>query len=280
MRLGYGAFMTLVLATTSVGLVIPTLRSTKRTATRLGQYILFSAILADFLTLVLVALLSLVQRHGLGPELLKMPLLFAAIVIVLRSLRLAVWWYPDRFRRLFSGDDPEELGIRASLAFMLVFVGLSMALDVEPILGAFLAGSVFALVFRSRGLLQQQLNGFSYGFLIPIFFINVGLRFEMTLLADLSVVTKALAVVGAAFIVKMLPSLVFMLRGLSLREVLAAGVLLSARLSLIIAVATVGVELGLLIEEDRAIAILLATVTATISPTLFRILLPPIKSEI
>ena len=280
MRLGYGAFMTLVLATTSVGLVIPTLRSTKRTATRLGQYILISAILADFLTLVLVALLSLVQRHGLGPELLKMPFLFAAIVIVLRSLRLAVWWYPDRFRRLFSGDDPEELGIRASLAFMLVFVGLSMALDVEPILGAFLAGSVFALVFRSRGLLQQQLNGFSYGFLIPIFFINVGLRFEMTLLADLSVVTKALAVVGAAFIVKMLPSLVFMLRGLSLREVLAAGVLLSARLSLIIAVATVGVELGLLIEEDRAIAILLAAVTATISPTLFRILLPPIKSEI
>ncbi len=280
MRLGYGAFMTLVLATTSVGLVIPTLRSTKRTATRLGQYILISAILADFLTLVLVALLSLVQRHGLGPELLKMPFLFAAIVIVLRSLRLAVWWYPDRFRRLFSGDDPEELGIRASLAFMLVFVGLSMALDVEPILGAFLAGSVFALVFRSRGLLQQQLNGFSYGFLIPIFFINVGLRFEMTLLADLSVITKALAVVGAAFIVKMLPSLVFMLRGLSLREVLAAGVLLSARLSLIIAVATVGVELGLLIEEDRAIAILLAAVTATISPTLFRILLPPIKSEI
>ena len=279
-RLGYGAFMTLVLATTSVGLVIPTLRSTKRTATRLGQYILISAILADFLTLVLVAMLSLVQRHGLGPELLKMPLLFAAIVIVLRSLRLAVWWYPDRFRRLFSADDPEELGIRASLAFMLVFVGLSMALDVEPILGAFLAGSVFALVFRSRGLLQQQLNGFSYGFLIPIFFINVGLRFEMTLLADLSVVTKALAVVGAAFIVKMLPSLVFMLRGLSLREVLAAGVLLSARLSLIIAVATVGVELGLLIEEDRAIAILLAAVTATISPTLFRILLPPIKSEI
>jgi Kef-type K+ transport system membrane component KefB len=278
--LGYETFMTLVLATTSVGLVIPTLRSTKCTATRLGQYILISAILADFLTLVLVALLSLVQRHGLGPELLKMPLLFVAIVIALRTLRLAVWWYPDRFRRLFSADDPEELGIRASLAFMLVFVGLSMALDVEPILGAFLAGSVFALVFRSRGLLQQQLNGFSYGFLIPIFFINVGLRFEMTLLGDLHVITKALGFVGAAFIVKMLPSLVFLFRGLSLREVLAAGVLLSARLSLIIAVATVGVELGLLLEEDRAIAILLAAVTATISPTLFRILMPPIEQEI
>lgn len=278
-QLGYGPFMTLVLATTSVGLVVPTLRASRRTATRLGQYILISAVFADFLTLVLVALLSIVHRHGWGLDLLKMPALFVAIILALRLLRLAVWWHPHRFRRLFASDDPEELGIRASLALMLVFVGLSMALDVEPILGAFLAGSVFAVVFRDPGPLQQQLNGFSYGFLIPIFFINVGLRFELELLFDREVFTKALAVIGAAFLVKVLPSFAFYLRGMTLREVLAAGVLLSARLSLIIAVATVGVELGFLGIEDRAIAILLAAVTATFSPTLFRLLAPPLPAR-
>ena len=206
--------MTLVLATTSVGLVVvPTLRATRRTSTRLGQYILISAILADFLTLVLVAMLALVERHGLSLELLKMPALFIAIILVLRALRLAVWWYPERFRSLFVTDDPEELGIRASLALMLVFVGLSIALDVEPILGAFLAGSVFAIVFRSRGILEQQLNGFSYGFLIPIFFINVGLRFEIGFLADPAVAARALALIAAAFVVKVVPSGVFALRG-------------------------------------------------------------------
>lgn len=278
-HLGYDAFMTLVLATTSVGLVVPTLRSTRRTFTRLGQYILVSAIFADFLTLVLVAMLALVERHGFGLELLKMPLLFIAITFVLRALRLAVWWYPHRFTRLFSADDPEELGIRASLALMLAFVGLSIALDVEPILGAFLAGSVFALVFRDPGHLQEQLSGFSYGFLIPIFFINVGMRFELTLLEDREVLARAGLVILIAFAVKMLPSFLFMLRGLSLRECLAAGVLLSARLSLIIAVATVGVELGLLSIEDRAIAILLAAVSATFAPTAFRALAPPLPSE-
>ena len=277
--LGYGSFMTLVLATTSVGLVVPTLRATRRTSTRLGQYILISAILADFLTLVLVAMLALVERHGLSLELLKMPALFFAIILVLRALRLAVWWYPERFRRLFVTDDPEELGIRASLALMLVFVGLSIALDVEPILGAFLAGSVFAIVFRSRGVLEQQLNGFSYGFLIPIFFINVGLRFEIAFLADPAVAARAVALIAAAFLVKVLPSAVFALRGFRIRETLAAGVLLSARLSLIIAVATVGLELGLLSEEDRSLAILLAAVTATVAPTLFRALAPPLPPE-
>ena len=37
-----------------------------------------------------------------------------------------MWWHPERFRRLFEQDDPEELGIRAALALMLVFVGISM----------------------------------------------------------------------------------------------------------------------------------------------------------
>jgi Kef-type K+ transport system membrane component KefB len=161
---------------------------------------------------------------------------------------------------------------------MLVFVGLSIALDIEPILGAFLAGSVFAVVFRSRGVLEQQLNGFSYGFLIPIFFINVGLRFEVALLGELDVLAQALAVIGVAFAVKVIPSLVFALRGFGLREVLAAGLLLSARLSLIIAVATVGVELGFLTNQERAIAIMLAAVSSTVAPTLFRALAPPLPA--
>jgi len=180
---------------------------------------------------------------------------------------------------LFSSDDHDEVGMRSALALMLAFVGLSMALDIEPILGAFLAGSVFAVVFRSRGVLEHQLNGFSYGFLIPIFFINVGLRFEIALLRDIDVLLQALTVIGVAIAVKMIPSLVFALRGFSFREVLAAGTLLSARLSLIIAVATVGVELGFLTNQERAIAIVLAAVSSTVAPTVFRALAPPLTPE-
>ena len=61
---------------------------------------------------------------------------------------------------------------------------------------------------------------------------------------------------------------------------LATGILLSVRLSLIIPIATVGVELGLPIEQDRSIVILFVAVTATISPILFRVFLPPIQSII
>ena len=46
-----------------------------------------------------------------------------------------------------TADDPDELGIRASLALLFVFVGVAIALGVEGILGAFLAGAV-DLVYR------------------------------------------------------------------------------------------------------------------------------------
>jgi len=272
--LGYGVFVTFLLATTSVGLVVPTLRNTRRTTTRLGQFILISALMADFLTLVGVTVLDSIQKHGLGWRLMNVPALFLLIAVFLIILKRVVWWRPEWFERLFSSNDPSEMGIRASLALMFVIVGLSIALDIEPILGAFLAGTVFALVFRHRGSLEQQLSGFSYGFLIPIFFINVGLSFELTVLMDPGVLLLSLELIGAAVVVKLLPPFL-VLRRLPFREVLASGVLLSARLSLVIAVATIGFELGLMGSGLRSSVILLALVTSTFAPTVFRILAPP-----
>ena len=73
---------------------------------------------------------------------------------------------------------------------------------------------------------------------------------------------------------KILPALLLVARRHSLREALAAGALMSARLSLIIAIAELGVELGLIDEAMESSIILLAAVTATLAPTLFRLLLP------
>jgi len=271
-----GILVMFVLATTSVGVVVPTLRATRRTATPLGQNVLLSALLADFLTLVGVTVVAVVETQGAGARLLTIPAFFLTVAIALLALRRAAWWYPERFARLFASDDPEELGIRAALALMLVFVGLSIVFKIEPILGAFLAGTVFALVFRHRGGLERQLSGFSYGFLIPIFFINVGINFDLDALQEPGALGKVGALLGLAIAVKMLPSLFFLFRRLSLRDTIAAGTLLSTRLSLMVAVAELGVQIGLIDRQLEAAIIILAIVTTTVAPTIFRVLAPPL----
>jgi Trk K+ transport system NAD-binding subunit len=108
-----------------------------------------------------------------------------------------------------------------------------------------------------------------YGFFIPIFFIMVGVRFNLAALASS---TQALFLVplllGAAILVKLLPTLLFRLR-FSWRETLAAGSLLSARLSLIIAASAIGLRLGVIGEEVNAAIILVAILTVTFAPLLF-----------
>jgi Kef-type K+ transport system membrane component KefB len=276
--LGHGPFVMLLLATTSVGLVVPTLRNARRISTPLGQTVLISALLADFLTLVGVTLFAMVREHGMNWSLMKFPALLGIIVLALLALKRFAWWYPEKFSRLFDAQDPEEMGIRTCLALMFVFVGLSYLLDVEAILGAFLAGSVFALVFRHREGLEQKLKGFSYGFLIPIFFIHVGLLFDLRVMVEPGVIAGAAGLLVAALVVKFLPASVLFLRGFGPREVLAAGALLSARLSLVIAVATLGVRLGFLDRVLESQVIVLAIVTSMAAPAAFRALAPPLPA--
>lgn len=267
-------FLTLLISASALGLVVPALRAGNHSSSRVGQVTLITAALAEVLSVIGIVVLIVLVEDGFGWELLVVPALFAVLAVVLSVLRQAAWWYPDRFERLFDGSDPEEMGIRGSLAMLFVFVGLSALLGIEAILGAFMAGLVFGFVFRDPGSLDDQLSGFSYGFLIPIFFINVGITFPLDELGEADVLGQALALIGVAFAVKLGPALLLMLRRFSLREALGSGMLLAGQLSVIIALAGVGADLGLLTDGLQAGAVLLVAVSAILAPALFRILVP------
>lgn len=272
-------FLTFLMAAAALGLVVPALRETKRGSTRLGQVVLITAVFAEVGSLVGIVVLSVLAESGFGVELLAIPALLAMMAATLVVLRRASWWYPERFERLFKADDPAEMGTRATLALLFIFVGLSTLLQVEAILGAFLAGALFIFVFRDPGQLEEQLNGFSFGFFIPIFFINVGIEFPLSELADGEVLGQALALIGVAFAIKLIPSLLLVFRRFPLREALAAGFLLAGQLSVIIALADLGLDLGLLSSGLRAGAIMLVAVSAVVSPIGFRFLAPPLREE-
>lgn len=275
---GQRLFITLLLTAAAIGLVIPVLRDTGRITTRVGQVSILIAVLAEVLSLVGIVLFLAIRENGLSFDLLKLPALFLVIGSVLFAIKRAAWWFPDRFERLFDPHDPQELGIRASLALMFVFVGLSIALGIEAILGAFVAGTIFAFVFRYRGGLEEQLSGMAFGFFIPIFFITVGIEFPLGDLSDAAVLGDAIRLILVAIGIKMLAGLFLMLRGFSLRQATSIGVLLAGQLSVIIALADIGLNAGLLSVGQRAGAILLVAVTAVLTPVAFRVLSPPLRA--
>ena len=158
---------------------------------------------------------------------------------------------------------------------MLIFVALSESIGTEIILGAFLAGAIVSLLKRSEDSdLENQLNAIGFGFFIPIFFIMVGVDFNLAALADSpQALILAPLLVLAALAVKFIPALTFKL-SYSWRQALGAGALLSARLSLIIAASAIGLQLGIISESVNSAIVLVSLITVAIAPTLFSKLIP------
>ena len=273
--LDYPIFLALVLCTTSVDIVITVLRSDDTIKTNYGQSLFMSALIADIFTLIGVTVFASLQHsEGFSISNLNVILYFLIVILILRIIRRVAWWNPQIFSRMFDGNDPEEMGIRSSIALMLTLVGIAVLFDIEYILGAFLAGTLFAFTFPNRGSLENSLKGFSYGFLIPIFFINIGLNYDIEVFKNTEFYIQVLSLLGIALIVKIVPSLFLIFSKIKFRQLVAGGFLLAARFSLIIAMAEIGVELELISKALEQQIILLAVLTATISPIFYRIFSP------
>ena len=264
----YGIFSALLLSSSAVGLTVPTIKELGMLKTDYGQTILVSAFIADFATVLLITVYTLYLQKGLTIEMLMIALVFILFFAVYQLGKLAIWHYPERLSAWFKSDQPSEIGVRASFALLLVFVALSEIANVEAVLGAFLAGVMLSLLFRGGTILEQKLYGIGYGFLIPIFFINVGMQFDIGALAKGGIYLLPTLLI-VALTVKIVPSLLFIIWH-SLRESIAAGILLSSRLSLIIAMAAIGLELHLIDKAMESAIILLALITSIICPTVFR----------
>jgi Kef-type K+ transport system membrane component KefB/Trk K+ transport system NAD-binding subunit len=272
--------VSLILSTTSLGIVVPVLKERNLTAETFGQTVLIAALLADFATMFLITVYVALRSQGLSLEILLVGVLFVAALFV---YRIGV----KSFRKIPAGRFLEEITgsstqtkVHGAVALLIAFVVLANIVGAEMILGAFLAGSVLSLMGGEKVRdLRHRLEAIGFGFFIPLFFIVVGLRFDLpALFRGQGVWLFTVGVLAAAYVVKIVPSLLLRLR-FSWRQTLAGGMILSSRLSLIIAASGIGLSVGALGEQENAAFILIAVVTSTLSPLAFGILSPSEKQR-
>lgn len=270
--------MGLILSTTSLGIVVPILKERQMTGTNYGQAMLIAALVSDFSTLLLLSIVIAVLSRGVQPDLLLFMVLLAAFAV---AVKISPWLtrMPSLNRVTTElSHATAQIRVRGAFALMVFWVVLAQMLGVEIILGAFLAGAVLSLISKGeKAELHDKLDAIGYGFFIPIFFINVGANFDLRALLSLPTAMVLLPVlVLSAYMVKFLPALVF--RSIfSWRETLAAGALLSSRLSLIIAASAIALELDMITSATNSAVILVAVITCMASPLLFGRILPAEK---
>lgn len=172
-------------------------------------------------------------------------------------------------RRLIEelADATSQIKVRGAFTLMIAFVVLAELIGAELILGAFLGGVLASLLSEPHDeKIRHKLDAIGFGFFVPLFFVYVGVQFDLQAFLNNpgSWVLLPILLV-AVFAIKIVSALVFRF-AYSWRESFSSRMLLSARLSLIIAASSIGVRLGTISESTNAAIILIAALTAMFAP--------------
>jgi CPA2 family monovalent cation:H+ antiporter-2 len=266
-------FMTLIISTISLGVVLPVLKERRLTETPLGQTILLIAVISDFMTMLLLAVFVSLQSANSAQSLLLL-VLFAVAFVLYRIIR--------RFRRapilekLSTGT--VQIGMRGVFLLIILFVALAENMGAENIIGAFLAGVIVSMLAPRKEFLHQ-LDAFSYGFLIPIFFVMVGVKLDLwALVKEPKVYVFIPLLLVALYVSKVIPLLILR-KWFNWKETLGSGMLLTSTLSLVIAAAALALEKHMIDQSLHDGLILVAILSCFISPVVFNRLVPAKKEN-
>jgi Kef-type K+ transport system membrane component KefB len=281
--LGRDPIFGLIVGAISIGVVLVILRESNLARAPFGQITLIAGALGEFLSIFALTCYSLVRTYGLALPLAvavsKLLLLLLLGWFVLQVLSTVVWWHPHQFQRLVATNDPSELGVRAALALMTVFAAAAVLLGVEEVLATFIAGAIFAFVFRHQGSLSDKLAAVAHGFFVPIFFIKVGVGLRLTGLLSYDSLLLLAELVAGTLIIRILAVPLLKLTGLRWGQALGSALLLAAPLTLQVAAAQVAVNLKVLAPDTILSVLGAAVIGAVVFPALFRLIAPWLREE-
>ena len=176
-------------------------------------------------------------------------------------------------------DTTAQIRVRGALLLLVLLVVLAENLGLETILGAFVAGAVVSLVDRDTAkthpLFRIKLEAIGYGFLVPVFFISSGMRFDLDALLDQpSTLARVPIFLAALLLVRGVPAIVY--RPLvGTRSSVAAGLLQATSLPFIVAATQIGLVIHAVTPATASAFVAAGLLSALVFPVVALGLLRP-----
>ena len=216
-------FIGATLCATSVGITARVLRDMGRLRTRESRVILGAAVIDDVLGLLILAVVAGAIRASAAGGALSYADVFyiaaASVAFLVGSIAVGHFLVPRLFRGAGRMQSRGVL-LSLSLAFCFLLAWAAAAAGLAPIVGAFAAGLVLDEahfeVFSGRG--ERQLHDLLApvsATLVPVFFVLMGMRVDLSAFARWELLGFAAALTVAAIIGKQVCSLAVAERGVN-----------------------------------------------------------------
>ena len=234
------AIFILIFPLVSVGVVLTLTKEYPKESRWLKLSLQFG-VLGELVSIVALTMSSGLLHYGFSIDfiatMLYLILSFVAMGTFFYVLRVAFWWFPEIKTFLMPHFDIKDQDIRLSFATFFIFISFMLVLDLELVLGAFIAGLFLNFFFEHKKELPHKLSSFGFGFLVPIFFIYIGSTLELDKLLENKIITGSLFVVSIMMAIRVVASMVF-IKILKFKDIILFATSQSMPLTLMIAIAT------------------------------------------
>lgn len=230
------------LATTAIGTLIPVLRDAGQLRTRFGGYLLAAGAAGEFGPILLITLILSTEQPA-HEAIVLLAFVAIALALALASVRLA-WRGFGALERTIEASS--QLAVRLAVLLVFGLLALTADLGLDILLGGFVAGMIVRAALRGREIAQfeSKLTAIGFGFLIPFFFIESGIEFDLSALGDAGTLAKMFLFFGLFLVVRGLPALLLYRGVLAARDRLALAFFSATQLPLVVAITTLAVEGG------------------------------------
>ena len=265
-----GVYLGIALTSTALGTLMPVLRDAGELRTPFGRAVTAVGAVGEFGPLVAISLFLSGRK----------PLAGALVLIGFAVIAAGAIWFASRgghqrFHRLVSATlhTSGQFAVRFVVLVIAALVGLSVALGLDMLLGAFAAGVICRILLSGAEPadahhIESKLEAVAFGVLVPIFFINTGIGFNLqALVGDPRALLLLPIFLVLLIVVRGMPASFSAPPGSTFRDRASLTLFAATGLPIIVAVTAIGVR-----EHDLPVG----TATALVGAGMLSVLIFPL----
>lgn len=258
--LSFSLFMGIAMSITAFPVLARIIQERGLAKTRLGSIVITCAAADDITAWCLLAVvIAIVKAGNIATAIFTISCSAGYVIFMLYAVRP----FLSKVSKVYTSKESINKNVVAFFFIVLLSSAyIAEIIGIHALFGAFLAGAIIPNDIRFKEILTEKIEDVSLVLLLPLFFVFTGLRTQIGLLQDVSLLITCFVIILTAIVGKLVgAATVAKLMGLSWRDSLTIGVFMNTRGLMELIILNIGYDLGVISTEIFSMMVLMALAT-------------------
>lgn len=271
-------------AVSSQAISLDLLEEVRLVKSKLGNLIITSGAVDDVFELLLVSVLLVLFTTIGNASLWKLFIDVALFILIVLLFRVSLIPFA---MHIFERDKSKSILFMGALIIVLLMASLSELLGISSLIGALIAGMMVRQTLLTghdrkpwrKNELSHSIHVIAFGFLIPLFFVNVGMQ------TDIASVSANLSLIGVLLLIDIFGTIIgsiigVLLSGGNFLEGMLVGWGVVPKGDTELVIATLALNAGLITLSIYSAIIVVALVSTLLAPIVFKWLVEKYRNRV